>query len=143
MRPRLMQSLKNAVISLTVFIFFGCAKTIDPLNNTTWILQSLYSQHPVEGTTIILRFAKGYAGGNSGCNEYFGGENLAKKYSVSSDGNLRIDFANTLLPCLSPEGTKQEEDYFKALRKVTGYQLTESRLDLTDETGTIILVFTK
>jgi len=115
----------------------------DPLNNTNWILQSLYGHSPLKDTTITLAFADGRAAGESGCNTYFnGGETM--KYKISAHGDLKIYFVHTGRLCPSPQGVmEQEKTYFKALSSVSGYNLTENRLELKDESGDIILVFTK
>ena len=117
--------------------------TNDPLNNTKWVLQSLYGRAPLKDTTITLQFSKGLAGGESGCNNYFGGD-PTMKYTISDKGDLKIKFVHLARHCPSPEGVmEQEEAYFEALSRVAGYNLTEDRLELKDGAGNIILVFTK
>jgi heat shock protein HslJ len=113
----------------------------DPLDNTAWILQSLYSRPPLKDAPITLKFSEGYAGGESGCDFYFeGGPTM--KYTISANGDLKINFVYTVRPC-SQEVMDQERTYFKALSSVAGYNLTGDRLELKDGIGDAILVFTK
>jgi heat shock protein HslJ len=159
MKQRLSQCLAKALNSLIALTLLGCSQISSvsnptqlsydsylpanhPLNNTKWILQSIYGHPPLEGTTITLEFTKDYIDGNSSCNEYSAGRNIGN-FEISDDGILKIVFAQTLLPCLSPTLMDQEEEYFKALRSVSGYQLNEAHLELRDETGNTILIFTK
>lgn len=66
------------------------------------------------------------------------------KYRISDNGDLKINFVRTGRLCPSPQGVMdQEKAYFDALGSVSGYKLTEDRLELKDATGNIILVFTK
>jgi heat shock protein HslJ len=117
--------------------------TNDPLDHTAWVLQSLYGRPPLKDAPITLNFSEGFAYGEAGCNMYFnGGEDM--KYEISANGYLKVYFVYLARQCPSPQGImEQEETYFKALYSVTGYKLTEDRLELKDESGEIILVFTK
>lgn len=115
----------------------------DPLANTDWILQSLYGRSLLKDTTINLKFSEGFTYGEAGCNSYFKGDETMK-YKISANGDLKIIFVRTGRLCPSPEGVMdQEKAYFKAIASVSGYNLTEDRLELKDGTGKIILVFTK
>ena len=151
----------NVCILLILLILLGCGQVPrssglseatsdsfptrnDPLNETKWVLITLYGHPPLEGTILTLEFSKGNVSGSSGCNSIFGGENLSEKYKISDDGSLRIDFANTLVLCHSPEGIiEQEEAYFKGLRNVSEYRLTGNRLELRNKADDTILVFAK
>jgi heat shock protein HslJ len=136
----------KAVILFTLLMLFGCKQTLltsDPLNNTSWILDSLYDHPPLDGTTITLEFSKGHVRGNSGCNDYFWGEYASEKYPSSEAGSLTIsDSGITIVGCLPDEIMDQEETYMKALRTVAGYRLTKDQLELKNGTGDTILVFT-
>jgi heat shock protein HslJ len=117
--------------------------TNDPLDHTAWILQSLYGRPSLKDAPIILNFSEGFAYGEAGCNMYFNGDETMK-YEISANGDLKVYFVYLARQCPSPEGVmEQEETYFKALNSVTGCKLTEDRLELKDESGEIILVFTK
>jgi heat shock protein HslJ len=117
--------------------------TNDPLDHTAWILQSLYGRPALKDAPITLNFSEGFAYGEAGCNMYFnGGETM--KYEISANGDLKIYFVYLARQCPSPQGVmEQEETYFKALYSATEYKLTEDRLELKDESGEVILVFTK
>ena len=57
---------------------------------------------------------------------------------------MKIYFVYLARQCPSPPGVmEQEKTYLKALNRVAGYNLTEDRLELKDESGDTILVFTK
>ena len=115
----------------------------DPLDNTAWTLQSLYGRAALKDAPITLKFSEGFAYGEAGCNMYFNGDETMK-YQISAHGDLKIAFVHLARQCPSPEGIMEQEDtYFKALYSVAGYNLTEDRLELKDESGKIILVFTK
>lgn len=160
MRLRFAQSLMRVLVLLTLFMLLGCGQaspptqshratsepfpvTNDPLDNTDWILQSLYGRSILKDAPIILKFSEGFASGESGCNQYFNGDSTMK-YKISAHGDLKIYFVYTARLCPSPQGVmEQEKAYLEALSSVAGYNLTEDRLELKDERGDIILVFTK
>ena len=153
MSLRVTKSFMRVLVLLTLFMLFGCGQaplpaqspgaTNDPLNNTNWSLQSIYGRSPLKDAPITLQFSEGFAGGESGCNKYFGGD-PTMNYTISADGGLKINFVRTARLCPSPQGVmEQEEAYFEALSSVAGYNLTEDRLELKAENGDVVLVFTK
>jgi heat shock protein HslJ len=152
--------LIRVLVLLTLFMLLGCEQAPlptqspeatsepspvanDPLDNTAWILQSLYGRSPLKDTQITLYFSEGFAYGEAGCNPYFNGDE-SMKYKISAHGDLKIYFVNAVRLCSSPPGImEQEKTYLDALHSVAGYNLTEGRLELKDESGDIISVFTK
>jgi heat shock protein HslJ len=154
------KSLMRVLVLLTLLMLLGCGQTPlptqspeatsepspvanDPLDNTAWILQSLYGRAPLEDTSITLNFSEGFGYGEAGCNPYFNGDETMK-YKISAHGALKIYFVNAVRLCPSPPGImEQEKTYLDALHSVARYTLREDRLELKDESGDIILVFTK
>ncbi|MDW8299934.1 MAG: META domain-containing protein [Anaerolineae bacterium] len=91
---------------------------------------------PVGEQAITLNFGADSIGGSGGCNTYGG--------SYRADGTA-ISFSNifsTLIACEPEEITKQEQAYFRALRKATQFRFADGLLIIrygADET----LVFTR
>ncbi|MFN8518201.1 MAG: META domain-containing protein [Chloroflexota bacterium] len=64
------------------------------------------------------------------CNQFSG------PYAVEPDGRITIgELAVTAMACADDDGTAQTQ-YLSALRASTGYQATDTRLQLTADDGT-------
>ncbi|MGC9334802.1 MAG: META domain-containing protein [Anaerolineae bacterium] len=109
-----------------------------------WVLTSLHGKPPLQGTQITLEFHADRVGGFAGCNAYGGGPDNGA-YSIQDDGTLEIPgLARTLQACLEPEGVMEQEDaYLEDLTKAASYRVADDRLEIQDETGEAVLVFTR
>ena len=111
------------------------------LAGTEWVLTSLRGEAPLEGTHISLKFQEEIVVGFAGCNAYGGG---GGGYTASPDGSLEIPApARTAMACLEPEGVMDQEDaYFQALTSAASYSLAGDQLEIQNEAGETVLVFT-
>jgi heat shock protein HslJ len=114
----------------------------NPLVGTEWVLSSLRGEAPLEGTHISLKFQEEIVVGFAGCNAYGGG---GGGYASSPDGSLEIPTPErTAMACLEPEGVMDQEDaYVDALTSATSYSLAGDQLELQNEAGETILVFSR
>ena len=121
------------------YTFAVSAPTPTALAGTFWTLETLGGEPVVAGTEITLEFTDQRFGGSGGCNGY-GAPYLATPATIKIiDGVL---FTARL--CETPAGVMaQEETYVSALGEVTTYRLTADRLALSDNSGTLKLVFSR
>jgi len=113
---------------------------VDPaLQDTEWLLSSLYGESLVEGSRVTLNLGGERFEGLAGCNNY-GGE-----FEVAEGGNLRTsEIFSTAMACPSPEGImEQETAYIQALCSSATYRVADGRLETADERGETILVFAR
>jgi heat shock protein HslJ len=132
------------IILLLVFLV-GCRSVEAGLAGTSWELVSVNGKDLIVGTVITLNFADEYLGGEMGCNGY-GGSPDSGKYRVTTDGtfSLILPIAVTVQSCSEPEGImEQETAYIEALKNVAHFQIKYERLDLKNEIGEKILIFTR
>jgi len=108
------------------------ADELAAVSGRTWKLDSLgeASAVPVEGTEITLSFREeGGMAGSSGCNRY------QAALEVSPDGRLSVGpIAATRMACPEPV-MDQEDRYLARLGAITGYEIEDERLTLTDDEG--------
>jgi heat shock protein HslJ len=111
------------------------------LVGTEWVLTSLRGEAPLEGTHISLKFQEEIVVGFAGCNAYGGGGG----YTFSPDGSLEIPApARTEMACLGPEGVMDQEDaFFEALTSAASYSLAGDQLEIQNEAGETVLVFSR
>ena len=121
------------------YTFAVSAPTPTALAGTFWTLETLGGEPVVAGTEITLEFTDQRFGGSGGCNGY-GAPYLATPATLKIiDGVL-----STAMLCETPAGVMaQEEAYVTALGEVTTYRLTADRLALSDDSGTVTLVFSR
>lgn len=107
-----------------------------PLDGTAWLLQAMNGVEMDLQKPITLAFEDGRATGNAGCNDYSGA------YTSEPDGTFAItEIIQTDMACDS--GMELEAEYLDTLRQAASYKIIEdARLELADESGQTILVFT-
>ena len=119
---------------------FGTAPTTSAgdLEGTDWVLLSLNGESLVPGSNITLSFAEGAAGGFAGCNA-FGGDYAAE------GGRLRLPALEvTAQGCQEPAGImEQEAAFLEALQRAATYRLVDSRLEIDNTSGQIVLVLAR
>ena len=116
----------------------GIPEVAVDLEGSEWVLTSLDGEAPLGGTQISLAFEDGRAGGFAGCNGYGG------PYEVDGNSLAIEEIASTAQGCLEPEGVMtQEGAYLDALLGVAGYQVADDRLELSDESGAVRLVYAR
>lgn len=111
------------------------------LIGTEWILESIANESGLQpvpnGVTVTLKFDEKNLGGNGGCNGYGA--------TYTTDGNkLSINqesFMSTLMYCDASSPT--EAAYKTALTEVASYKISGDKLELSDDNGKVLLVFTK
>lgn len=118
------------------------ATPADPLVNTQWRLTSfdtVDSETPVVASSSpTLDFAEaGRVSGNGGCNS-FGGD-----YEAQDDQLVLRSIVSTLMACTDQLIMEQELRYLEILPTITQYQVTDDRLLLSDESGSISLNFVR
>jgi heat shock protein HslJ len=119
----------------------GCIGQV-PLEGTLWNLDSYMNDRGelvsvLPATEVTAQFQDGRVGGSAGCNSYFG------SYHVNGNTITIGPLSSTLMFCGEPEGLmKQETNYLAALRSATHYEITGSKLEMTNTDGVLILVFT-
>lgn len=131
-----------AALVILVLALTACGPTANGdeepvrLDGTSWVLQEMDSEAPLEGTTITAEFADGEISGSSGCNSYFG--------SYTLEGNT-ITFGimgMTEMACMEPEGVmEQESTYLETVRSATEVRLAQGQLEMMDESGDVVLRF--
>jgi heat shock protein HslJ len=107
------------------------------LENTKWKIKLLDGQAPAVDLVITAEFYDGRISGSSGCNSY------GSAYEVN-DGKISIDaIAVTEMACLDENVMQTEQRFLELLSQVKGYQRLESRLELLDEDGVVLMSFTQ
>jgi heat shock protein HslJ len=111
------------------------------LTRSDWTLQS-YAEvtgalvPAMNGTKVTARFgADGRMSGSSGCNQY------AATYTTRDFAITISPPATTLMYCENPYVMQQESDYLNDLTKAVELRVGESKLNLYDATGKLLLVF--
>lgn len=135
--------LSTLVVILMMVSPVGCSQKPVELVGTEWELVALKGEDLIAGTAITLIFTDEYLGGQMGCNGY-GGTPDGGIYHVENDGTFTLGFpiAVTVQQCTEPEGImEQEADYIEALKEATQFQVVENRLEITNATGEITLIF--
>lgn len=127
----------NATAALRSASETATATNVNTLIDTEWVLVSLQGQPLVQGTQIRLGFERDRFSSFAGCNT------LAGKYAAADSGTLSFsELERTMELCPEPEGLmEQEEVYVNALVSTATYWLSESRLELLDATGQVVLVY--
>jgi heat shock protein HslJ len=105
------------------------------LEGRTWQLVELEGSAPIAGTTIDMTIDDEAVSGSSGCNQYNGPVTYG-----GGEMTLGPNFAATMMACEEPI-MDQEQAYLAALTTVTGYELSDDVLSLTDDTGQVVALF--
>jgi len=106
------------------------------LEGTQWVLVSLGGDPPLTGTAPSADFSAEQIGGSAGCNRYFG------TYEASGTDISIGALGMTEMYCMDPEGVMdQEQAFLAALASATRYRVSDSRLELLDSAGSVILAF--
>lgn len=126
-----MNTIRITRLSLLLLVFVsmalaGCSFLhSDPLDGSTWELQTIQDSPPLSGSKITLSFDNGQLQGSAGCNQY-GGD-----YQVDEDSIAMIGLYMTEMACLTPPGIlEQEGNYLRLLGQVQGYQIQGNTLML-------------
>ncbi len=106
------------------------------MEGTTWVLASYDGPIVPEGVSVDLLLEQGEASGNSGCNSYSGG------YELAGDELAFGPMAATQMAC-PPEQMDVEAAYLAALERTAAYQMEGDELVLFDPRGTELLRFTE
>lgn len=106
----------------------------DPTGRT-WVLTELGGQPPAEGSAIDLTITDGTIAGSGGCNTYTGGVSID-----GSDLTVATELARTMMACEEPL-MSQEDAFLAMLSTVTGFEMDDDELRLTDSGGTVVARF--
>ena len=107
----------------------------DDLAGTTWKIETMGGSPPPVTTIITAEFNDGRISGSSGCNSY------GATYTVG-DGKLELgETVVTEMACLEEDVMQFEQSFLELLAMVRSYSVSESRLDLMDEGGNVVLSF--
>lgn len=86
-----------------------------------------------EASDVTAVFATGTVAGSGGVNRY------TAAYETAADGAITISKAAATLMAGPPAAMEQEQAYFAALEKVTGFSVDAESLTLTDDQGTVLV----
>lgn len=97
----------------------------DPLDGTSWMLETYAKSTPIPGSTITAAFEQGELSGSAGCNTYRGA------YAVHGERIEITDVAWTLMACLEPAGVmEQEQRVMEFLVGVERFRIERGKLVL-------------
>jgi heat shock protein HslJ len=141
---------------LLLFVFFTCGLIFgacrpedvnglpptgdqeDLLLTTSWTLQELNGQAPIPDTEITLHFEANNLNGDAGCNTYSG------DYEINGNRIFIREILATEVACPEPTGVmEQEQRYLETLREVSHFRLINDRLELQNEAGETVLVYSR
>jgi heat shock protein HslJ len=106
---------------------------IDPLDGTSWKLDTYSGTRPIEVATITAIFEDGEVRGKSGCNSYFG------SYQIDGDNISMSQVGATLMACMDPEGIMdQEAMYLSMLIEAESYEISSRKLILQTSNGGVL-----
>ncbi|MEZ4771013.1 MAG: META domain-containing protein [Caldilineales bacterium] len=113
--------------------------TAAPLEGTTWQLIAYLDSAgnltlPYRESPATLTMADGQAGGNTGCNNYFG------SYTLDGDSLTFGPMGATMMACPEPQ-SMQEQAYLAGLENVASYAIVGNQLHLLNADGEIIMAF--
>ncbi|MCA9869300.1 MAG: META domain-containing protein [Anaerolineae bacterium] len=109
------------------------------LEGTTWQLIAYLDAAgnltlPYRESPATLTMADGQAGGNTGCNNYFG------SYTLDGDSLTFGPMGATMMACPEPQAM-QEQAYLAGLENVASYAIVGNQLHLFNADGEIIMAF--
>lgn len=119
---------------------------VDALAGTRWNLETLNGHALIPGRSITIAFEEGgpyRISGSAGCNTYrwftieLANGQIIWLILPNIGGMVTEDY------CVGPvEGVmEQEREYLETLRNVTTYKVSDSRLELKNQAGEVVLVF--
>lgn len=121
---------------LVILALNGCSAVIkggDPLNGTSWQLESLGDRMIQEERAPTLKFMDGRVTGSGGCNSFQG------SYSISARQIQFKELTMTLMACPDGGGVMNlEQDYFNALQIGESFELDGNRLSVYASDGRIL-----
>lgn len=119
--------------------FVMTAPTPTDLAGTGWTLTTLRGDPVLPDTEVTLELDDQHLGGSGGCNGY-GASYLASATTLE----FVVGVHSTDILCDTPAGVMdQEEAYLEALSRAATYRLEGARLELSDASGTVTLVFSR
>ena len=134
-----MKSRRSRLLIL-LFLVIGLLTACRPLVGTDWSLTSLNGHELIPETAITATFNGREIAGHAGCNFYSAIVDI-------NDGTLVFkdrDAAVYDLLCYDPKGIMdQEQEYITALMSVTTYSLSNRQLEMKNDDGDVVLIFTK
>ena len=134
MKPKL--GLLPILFFSTIWLLAACK----PLAGADWTLVSLNSHELVPDTTITLSFTGKGLVGYGGCNHYGAAVEIQDDAFIFEEENI----ASTEFYCVEPEGNvEQEKEYLSTLQSVVTYSRSDNRLEMKNENGDLVLIFTK
>jgi heat shock protein HslJ len=131
------------VVSILMLVFLAACSATAGLDATNWKLES-YADAAGEMMDVLpksaatLNFQAAQVSGNASCNNFSG--------NYQTNGS-KIEFgpmAATRKMCAQPLGIMEQEDaYLAALGSTAEYNLRGNTLELKDDQGDVILIFTQ
>ncbi len=123
-----------------IFLAIGLLTACRPLVGSDWTLISLNGHELIPETTITLSFTGEGLVGYGGCNQYGTAVEIKDDTFVFEEKHL----ASTEFYCVGPEGNiEQEKEYITTLESIVTYSSSDGRLEMNNEVGDVVLIFTK
>lgn len=108
------------------------------LSGTSWQLESMLGETPIEGTTPTLEFTDTELMGDTGCNQYTG------TYELDGTAITVGELIQTEMACTEPEGVMdQEAAYLSTLASAASVSRTDGQLELLDVNGSVVLTYSQ
>lgn len=108
------------------------------LTGTSWQLELMLGQPPIEGTTPTLAFTDTELVGDTGCNQYTG------TYELDGTAFTVGDLIQTEMACLEPEGVMDQEfTYLSTLASAASVNLVDGQLEILDANGNVMLTYSQ
>ncbi len=106
------------------------------LEDHLWLLESLNGTEVLAGSQITADFNDPEVVGSAGCNRYFADyTRTATEINIGPAGVTRM-------ACQEPQGVmEQEAAYLALLEQGATYQIADSKLEIANEAGELILVY--
>ena len=132
------QSTSGALKSLVTPSSLNDALGTSALAGATWKLVEIGGAKALAGATVTATFgAANSLSGSGGCNRYFG-------TATAAEGKLTVGpLGSTRMFCAEDGVSDQENAYFSALAKATGYVVVGTELRLHTASGDAALVFVR
>jgi heat shock protein HslJ len=122
---------------LTIMLLTACGFAVtsqgDPLNGSTWQLQTIDRTGMISDTEITVVFRDGQIHGQAGCNNYYGSYNV-RKDTISVSGPIGA----TTMACFQEGVMEQEHTFLNMLQQINRYERTSERLVLFTVEGEVL-----
>ena len=107
------------------------------LEAADWQVTEIAGQAALTGDAadVTAVFAAGELSGSGGVNRY------TSSYETAADGTITISTPAATLMAGPPQAMEQEQAYFTALEKATGFSVDAESLTLTDDQGAVLAKF--